>query len=306
MDINEILIKTAGFLATVLTAFFVGLVYVGFNRMITARVQNRFGPPFYQNILDVVKLYSKETAIQHGVMHHLGPAFMITASVTALLFIPVFRDSTFFANLTFDGDLIFLVYIMVFGQLGMALGAGQTGNPNSAIGVSRGLSQIVGYEIPFVLSLVALMIAYDTTSLHEIMKAQDSIGNYAIFQHPFAFIAAMLAFLGMATYTPFDVPFAPSELASGPPSEFGGKYLAMMMSSGGIFAFAKLVLYTDLFLGGATNVFELLLKAFGIYLFPMLIGIVTPRFRTEHAVRFFWGWPTFFGILGILMVVWNK
>lgn len=306
MDIYQIAIKFAGFIASIITAFFVGLIYVGINRRITARVQNRIGPPVYQNIVDVFKLYSKETAINHGIMQHLGPAFALTASVTSLMFIPIFKDSLFFANLTFDGDIIFLIYIMVFGQLGMALGAGQTGNPNSAIGVSRGLSQIVGYEIPFVLALVALMTAYETTSLNDIIKAQDSIENYAIFKHPFAFAAAMLAFLGMSTYTPFDVPFAPSEVASGPPSEFGGKYLGMMMSSGGIFAFAKLVLYTDLFLGGADNVFELLLKAFGIYMFPVLIGIVTPRFRTEQAVRFFWGWPTLFGIIAIAMVVWGK
>lgn len=302
----EYVITALGFIATMLTAFFVGFIFIGTRRIITARIQNRVGPPFYQSLVDVLKLWSKRSAIHHGLMQHMGPVFALTASVTTLMFVPVLRDGNWFANLSFEGDLIFLLYIMVFGNLGMALGAGQTGNPNSAIGVSRGLSQIVGYEIPFVLALVALMVQHETTSIHELLKAQDSIANYNIVTNPFAFLAAILAFLGMVAYTPFDVPFAPAEIASGPPSEFGGKYLAMMMSSGGIFAFAKLVLFTDLFLGGASNLIELVVKTFALYMIPVLIGIVTPRYRTEQAIAFFWKWPTVFGVLAILLVVWQR
>ena len=143
--------------------------------------------------------------------------------------------------------------MMVFGSLGMALGAGQSGNPNSAIGVSRGLSQMVGFEIPFVLALVALMIQYETTSVQELTKIQHETGVWMAFSNPFAFLAALFASLGMFRYSPFDIVGAPAELASGPISEFGGKYLGTMMSGGAIFAFIKLTLYVHLFLGGAGN-----------------------------------------------------
>jgi NADH-quinone oxidoreductase subunit H len=116
-------------------------------------------------------------------------------------------------------------------------------------------------------------------------------------------IAAVLAMLGMFRYSPFDIVGAPAELASGPISEFGGKYLGLMMSSKSIFAFAKLTLYVDLFMGGASNLIELLVKTFALYLIPMLYGIVSPRYRTEQAVRYFWGWPLFFGLLAILYSV---
>lgn len=296
----EIAIKVGGFFASAVIAFIVGFVFMGFNRVITARVQNRYGPPFYQNLFDIIKLYSKETNIHHGIMQHMGPMFAITASVTTLMFIPILRDNNFFPNFSFDGDLIFLIYIMVFGQLGMALGAGQTGNANSALGVSRGLTQMIGYEIPFVMALVAIMVQHKTTNIQDLLVVQSTMSNWIIFTNPFAFIAAMLAFLGMSTYTPFDVPFAPAEIAAGPPSEFGGKYLALMMTSGAIFAFAKLVLYVDLFLGGGANFLTLAFKAFLIYLFPMFIGIVTPRFRTEQALTFFFKWPTIFGLLALI------
>ncbi len=301
----EIAIKIGGFFASAIIAFIVGFMFGGFRRLLTARVQNRYGPPFYQNLIDIIKLQSKETNINHGIMQHMGPMFAITASVTTLLFIPILRDNNFFPNFSFQGDLIFLLYIMVFGQLGMALGAGQTGNPYSAIGVSRGLTQMIGYEIPFVMALVAIMIEYKTTSIHDLLNAQNEISKWIMFQNPFAFIAAMLAFLGMSTYTPFDVPFAPAELASGPPSEFGGKYLGTMMTSGAIFAFAKLVLFVDLFMGGADNFITLAVKAWLIYLFPILVSIVTPRYRTEQAMMFFFKWPTVFGLLALLYAAWK-
>ncbi len=302
----NIWITILGFLATVFLAFVVGVFYGGFVRKITARVQNRVGPPVYQNFLDIVKLYSKRTAIHHGWMQHLGPAFAITASVTSLMFIPILNGTgwfPWFENLNFKGDLIFLLYMMVFGSLGMALGAGQTGNPNSAIGVSRGLSQMVGYEIPWVLALVALMLQTKTTSLTGLLDYQVSNGTWMMFESPFAFVAAVLAMLGMFHYAPFDVPFAPAELSSGPASEFGGKYLALMMSSGSIFSFVKLVLIVDIFMGGASNLIMLVVKTFALYMIPVLYGIVSPRYRTEQSIRYFWGWPTFIGILGVIYAV---
>jgi NADH-quinone oxidoreductase subunit H len=300
---ESVLYNIWGAIVTIIVAFVVGLTYMGLSRKITARIQNRKGPPFYQNFIDAFKLASKTSAINHGIMQHMGPAFLMVSSIMTLMVVPVLTGNQWFGNLNFEGDLIFLLYIMVFGPLGMALGAGQTGNPNSAIGVTRGLSQMVGFEIPWVMAIVALMIQYDTTSITGLMEVQAETGTWLIWTSPFAFIAAVLAMLGMFRYSPFDIVGAPTELASGPVAENGGKYLFTMMSSSSIFAFAKLTLYVDLFLGGADNLIVLLLKTFAIYLIPMLYGTVSPRYRTEQSIRYFWGWPTFFGFLAIIFAV---
>jgi NADH-quinone oxidoreductase subunit H len=189
--------------------------------------------------------------------------------------------------------------MMVFGSLGMALGAGQTGNPNSAIGVTRGLIQMVGFEIPWIMALVALMVQYKTTSVTGLLDIQSQSGTWMMFSSPFAFIAALLAMPGMFRYSPFDIVGAPAELASGPVSEFGGKYLSLMMTSGSVFAFVKLTLIVDLFLGGASNLIELVIKTFILYMYPVLWGAISPRFRTEQAVKYFWGWPLFFGLIAL-------
>ena len=289
-----------GIILTIFMALVTGLLYGTIARKVIARIQNRIGPPVWQNFLDIIKLYSKTSAINHGLMQHMGPVFAITASTATLMFVPVLNDGQFFENLNFSGDLIFLLYMMVFGQLGMALGAGQSANPNASIGVSRGLSQMVGYEIPWVLALVALMMQFQTTSITGLLDIQNQSQTWIMFSNPMAFIAGILAFLGMMHYSPFDIVFAPAEIASGPPSEFGGKYLALMMTSGSIFTFTKLVLFVDLFMGGASNIPILLIKTFVLYMVPVLYGVVTHRYRTEQSIRYFWGWPTFFGIIGVV------
>ena len=308
-------IKIIGAILTTIMAFGVGMTYGGIVRKLTARVQNRYGPPVYQNFLDLVKLQSKNTNVAHGLMGHLAPVWIIIAAVTVLMYIPILNGNLWFPNLSFHGDLIFILYMMVFGSLGMALGAGQTGNPNSAIGVSRGLSLMVGYEIPFVLALVALMVQYDTTSIQDLMNIQHEQGTWLIFSNPFAFLAALFASLGMFRYSPFDIVGAPAELASGPVSEFGGKYLGTMMTGGSIFSFIKLTLYVDLFLGGAGNpdqtgiwatlagIGVLLVKTFALYMIPVFYGWVSPRYRTEQAITYFWKWPTALGIIGLIWAV---
>jgi NADH-quinone oxidoreductase subunit H len=54
-------------------------------------------------------------------------------------------------------------------------------------------------------------------------------------------------------------------------------------------------------LGTLLGLGELLLKTFIFYMIPVFIGLVSPRFRTEQAIRFFWKWPT---ILGIIAIIW--
>ena len=56
--------------------------------------------------------------------------------------------------------------------------------------VSRGLTQMVGFEIPWVMALVALMIQYKTTSVTGLLDIQSQSGTWLMFSSPFAFIAA--------------------------------------------------------------------------------------------------------------------
>ncbi len=289
-------------IVTTLLGFIIGVTYMGIRRKIVALAQNRYGPPIYQNFFDILKFWSKESNIYHGLMQHLAPLWMIAMAITILLIVPTQYGSKFFENLSFNGDLILILYLMPFGQLGMALGVGQTGNPNSAIGVTRGLSLLVGSEIPFIMALIAVMIQYHTTSVTDLVRIQQETGRWIMFTSPFAFLAALCVLPAMFHTGPYEVIIAPAELASGPMSEFGGKYLGTMMSAGSIFMFAKLTLFVDVFMGGASNWLWLIVKTFTVYLFVIAVGIIMPRLRTEQAIRRLWGWPLVFAILAFIQV----
>jgi NADH-quinone oxidoreductase subunit H len=270
---------------------------------IAARAGRRHGIPVWQNYVDLIKNYGLRSSITHGVMYYLGPVFRLTGGVGLLLFVPTIYGSEMFSNMSFAGDLILALYFVFFGTLGMALGAAESGHPYSAIGITRGLSQVTAAELPFALAVYAVAVQYQTLSVTEIVAAQQGgILNWTLFTNPFAVAAAMLSFLGSMMRPPFDVVLAPQEIPIGPPTEYHSSYLALMQTNRAIFPIAKIVIYMNLFFGGAASWPVFFLKVFLIYLFSVFVGVAFPRFRVEQSIRWFLIWAVPLGVLAILMV----
>ncbi|MBP9605024.1 MAG: NADH-quinone oxidoreductase subunit H, partial [Chromatiaceae bacterium] len=220
-----------------------------------------------------------------------------------VLFVPTLYGNEMFANLSFAGDLILALYFVFFGTLGMALGAGESGHPYAAIGVSRGLSQVTASELPFGLAVFAVALQYQTLSVTEIVAAQQgSFLHWTLFTNPLAVAAAMLSFLGSMMRPPFDLVLAPQEIPIGPPTEYHSSYLALMQTNRAIFPIAKIIIYMNLFFGGATSWPVFFLKVFLIYMVSVLVGVVFPRFRVEQSIRWFLVWAVPLGVLGVLWV----
>ncbi len=293
------------FLYTLLGLFIVmnwGMLMSSTMRRIIARVSGRIGIPWYQPWIDLIKLYSLRSQITHGTMFYLGPVFRLMGGVGLFLFMPMIYGSAYFMNYSFSGDLILILYFQFFGMLGMALGAGEGGQPYSAIGISRGLSQFTTIEVPMTLAVISLAIQYDTLSITEIVKAQQgSIANWTLFTNPFATIAAMLSLLGAFGHSPFNLVKAPNEIPIGPPTEYHGTFLGVLRTNGAILHVTEAALFMNLFFGGATSWLELILKTFFIYFWSVFVGVVFPRFRIEQSVRWFLKWPTLIGIISILI-----
>ena len=219
------------------------------------------------------------------------------------LFMPVIFGSIYFQNFSFSGDLVLILYFMFFGTLGMALGAGESGHPYSAIGVSRGLAQMTAAEVPLVLSIIAIAAQYQSLSITEIIAAQQGgIMNWTLMTNPIATAAGLLAILGSMMRSPFDVVIAPQEIPIGPPTEYHSTFLALLQTNRSIFPMAKTVLFVNLFFGGATNWPLMILKVFLLYMWPVFIGVAFPRFRVDQSIRWFLGIPTAIGIIAILIV----
>lgn len=287
---------------------FGGLIYGfligGTIRVVMARIQSRIGPPIWQPYIDQMKLLFQRTSIRHGAMFYLAPVFRIVGGIGIYLLVPIVAGVPGLSGLSFNGDLLLVIYFMFFGCLGMALGAGESGHPHAVVAVSRGLSQMSSYELPFSLSIIALVAQAGTFSIGGLVAEQaGGVGNWFLFANPFAAAAGLLAFLGMQMYSPFDIVLAPQEIPVGPPTEYNSSFLFLMMSGRALFGVAKAALYMNLFLGGARSVPEALIKIFVVYLWSVFVGAVFPRFRAEQSIRFFLGWPTWLGLAGIVFAI---
>ncbi len=285
-----------------LVAYAMGFLYYGLYRNITARFQRRFGPPVYQSFVDSLKFFFKDDSTSHGWMFYLGPIIMMSGAVMTLFFIPFFSSGSSFSGLSSYGNLFLVLYLLVLGPLGNALGVGTAGNPFGVMGVTRGLSRLFALEMPFYIAIIAIMSLSNSADIATIASSQTTFNAIA---YPLLFIGALFSFIGMMGQSPFDVVGAPVEVYSGPASEFSGKFLALLMSQSAIFTFAKLVLMVHLFLGGAEGFVELLTKTFILFLFVIAFGSMFGRFKTPQSIDFLLKVPTAIAVLGLILATWN-
>ncbi len=281
-------------------AFLVSVFFLGLSRKVIARIQRRYGPPLYQPVIDVVKLFTQDEHISHGMIFDIGVLLALAGPIVTVLFIPVAGIHP----LSSSGDLLVVIYLMLLSPLGVALAAGGSDNPNASIGVSRKLIVALGYEVPFLLAVVAVMVRAGTTSLVEITASQqESVLSWGFFRLPFSMLAAFLILPAMLGIRPFDMVTAPQEIASGPLVEFGGKYLGMAALQSALHLYIVIALLVDLFLGGGTNVGTFLVKMLVVFLAGLFINAVYPRFRIEQGLRFCWRWPALLAFVGLMVVM---
>lgn len=299
---SEWLVRSGYAALSVGVAAVYGILLSGIIARTLARVQGRIGVPVWQTFIDIFKNAAKRTAVSHGTMFYLGPVFRIAGGIGTLVFIPLRYDSEVFGNFHFAGDILLIVYFLLFGALGMALGASEAGHPYSAIGVGQGLAQFAAFEVPFALAIISLAIQYQTLSVYDMVAAQQAgVAHWTLFTNPLATTAAMLSLLGSVGYAPFDVVGSPQEIPTGPRTEFQSDFISLMQVNNAVFAAAKLVLYMNLFCGGATNLLELMIKTWAIYMVPIAVGAAFPRFRIDQSIRFFLRGPTLIGIVAVIV-----
>ena len=280
----------------------VAIVFAGISLKVTARIDRRYGPPIYQPVIDLVKLVSLKTNVSHGVIFDWGLIAAIAGSSVALLMIPMGGIHP----LSGSGDLLVILYLMIFSSLGAGLAVGASENPNASMGMSRKLMLGLGYEVPLLLIVLAMMTYYHTTSLVDLVAVQRAGGMLGVLRFPLSAVAAILIMPVMQGVRPFDLASAPQEVASGPMVEMGGKYLALLVIEHSLHAAVVLSLLVDLFFGGATNLGIFILKMTGIFLFGVLVNAVYPRFRVEQALRYCWRWPTWFALAGLIVAMVTK
>lgn len=284
-----------------LVAFVVGMAMVLMMRKIAARLQRRIGPPLLQPLYDIVKLHSKSTQISHGILHDIGIVMAVGGYVAAETLLPVPGMN----GIAAQGGLITLLYLTMIPSLGLALGVGQCANPNGSIGISRALTAMLAYDIPFVIVIFGVAWHFGSTNLLDIIAQQQAAGlaGWGAVQMPLLALAGLFALQGMLGKQPFEIYVAPAEIATGPMVEMGGKYLGGLFVMQCFQLYTGAVLYTTLFLGGGENWLTLLAKSFAVILVPMTVAFLFPRYRTDDMLGLLWKWPVLLGLLGLALVM---
>ena len=193
-----------------------------------------------------------------------------------------------------------IMYLFAVGALGMAMGMVGSGNPWASIGISRALTQMLGYELPYMIVLSSVIYMGKTASISGIISAQA--GGWNAFKIPLGAIVAYISLIGMLGKKPFDIAIAPAEIASGPMVELSGKYMGLLMLMHSFSIFVEISLFIDVFLGGG-NLGVFLIKFVVVWVSAVMISAVLPRFRIEQMLRFYWGVPLSLAFLNALFVL---
>ncbi len=297
-----------------LIALIIGIFFLGLARKIMARIHWRYGPPITQPVIDIVKLFSQRS-ISHGTIFDLGLILSLAGSFVVILFLPLGQMCPLSS-----GGLLVILYLMLLAPLGIALSSGEAANPNSSIGISRKFLLALGYEVPLLLILLAVMTYYNTISLVEIVKIQSntgwSFGSLPLLLSGIAYFLILPAILGIR---PFEIAGAAQEISSGPNAEFGGKFLAFSTIQHALHEFIGISLFVNLFLGGwglfgilepiantvwgvILGIIVFLIKMLIIFILGLFINAVFPRFRIEQAIKYLWKWPLILALVGLILI----
>ena len=216
----------------------VGFVIVLAERRFMGFMQVRLGPNrvgpkgTLQGLADLLKLVTKEDLTPsraEKAVHFLSPVLAVIPALTALALIPFGPSLRLAKNIStplyvtdINIGLLFLLAITSIGVYGIILGGWASNNKYSLLGGLRSAAQLVSYEVPMGLALVAVLLMTRSLSLVEIVQRQERIHLWFVFPGLLAFFLYFVSGVAETNRNPFDLPEAESELVSGFNTEYSG------------------------------------------------------------------------------------
>ena len=258
-----------------LIPIFLGFIYEGILRKISARMQNRIGPPIWQPLLDFVKLLSKESFEVVG-SHHFLISFLSILSVVSLLVIGF--TFPFINLLNFRWDFILVIYLLMFSSACFILAGFSFPSPYTLIGSTREITLLLAYELPLIIILLFFGMSY-----HSLLSLPENL----IFSFPLFFIAFLLITQAKLGYQPFNIGEAEQEIVAGYLTECSGFELAMFNLAKSLRMFIMISLASILFFN-FKNILAFVLSSFIILFFVILFRVTLARFRIDQGFKFLW------------------
>lgn len=316
-------------------SFFIAMYTTYAERKVAAWLQDRRGPnragPFgiLQPLADGGKLFFKEEIIplaSNKFLFVLGPAMAMITALVASTVIPwaapfVAKGGHVIPLQVADVDMgILLVFSIVsVGVYGIMIGGWASNNKFSLMAAIRGASQMVSYELPMGMALIAVLFMTGSLKMSEIVTVQMQNGWNVIYQ-PLGFIIFFICALAECNRTPFDLPEAENELNFGYHQEYSSMKLGFYLFAEYINMFISSAIMATVFLGGydipfvneaswglssfwMTFIsFSVLMTKVCFFLFVFLwIRWTIPRFRFDQLMDL--GWKKLIPLALINMVI---
>ncbi|MCC7145636.1 MAG: NADH-quinone oxidoreductase subunit H [Phycisphaeraceae bacterium] len=226
--------------ATLVLAAFIPLISVvvmfsiWWERKVAGHIQSRVGPMhvggwhgWAQSLADGVKLILKEDLMPAGAdafMFRLAPYLAFAPVFAALLALPFSPQWVFEPGLNIG--VLYLLAFLAVEVMGTILAGWGSNSKWAVYGAMREACQMVSYEIPLGLAILAGVITAGTLHLVELGYLQaGGLHEWFVFHNPFIFLGFFvyyIASLASNKRAPFDLPESESELVAGFHTEYSG------------------------------------------------------------------------------------
>ncbi|MBT3236806.1 MAG: NADH-quinone oxidoreductase subunit NuoH [Bdellovibrionales bacterium] len=299
------------------------------ERKISADMQARYGPnrvgPFglLQFLADGIKMFLKEDTVPRSadrLIFTIAPIFCLAGVFGTIAVLPF---SSGFMLTDLNVGIFYLLGVSSLVGIGVFLGGYASNSKWSMLGGMRGASQIISYEIPVTITILAVVMLAGGLSLQTLVNSQGAaIWHWNFLHNPFMFVGFFIFFIGALAETnraPFDLPEAESELVSGYHTEYSGMRFAFFALAEYIEIFVVCAVATALFLGGyhvpfgfggeaplgqVLQVVTFASKTFALYYVVIWVRWTLPRLRVDQLMTLCWKYLTpiaLFNLIGTII-----
>jgi NADH-quinone oxidoreductase subunit H len=289
------------------------LAYVYVETKIAGFMQDRIGPKrvgphgLLQTIADALKLMFKEAifpAKADKLLFVLAPCLVVLGAFLSFVVLPF---GSRLQTVDLDVGVFYVVAVSSLSTVGLIMAGWASNNKYALFGAMRSAAQIVSYEIPAVMSLLAIVMIAGSLSLQAIVGAQEGgLPNWFLFRYfPLNLVLFLVFFtagLAECNRAPFDIPEAESELVAGFHTEYSGFFFAMFFMAEYTEMFVISAMASVLFLGGWAAPVEalqtvgsvglgpvwLIAKAWFLVFVMMWLRWTLPRLRVDQLMHVAW------------------
>ncbi|SFV59234.1 NADH-ubiquinone oxidoreductase chain H [hydrothermal vent metagenome] len=267
MSTASIIIGLISFALGALLALLMIPILVWLERRGAGLIQDRLGPNrtniggfrlggVVQSFADVVKLLLKEEYYPNHIKKGRGllmfaPIITFVSALLAFMVIPfadniiIDGESLAVQPLPVDYGVLWYLSIGSIGVIGMFFGGWLSHNKYSLLGASRAGSMMIGYELPLGLSVLSLVLTYNSIAFNDMVHWQSQtlfgfLPAWGMIVQPLAGIILIISLFAETNRAPFSVAEGESEIVAGFFTEFTamkfalyfmGEYVAMNTAS---------------------------------------------------------------------------